>query len=105
MCLIPRHETELLVEKSLDLLPKKSMCKLLELGTGSGAVALALASERADCKITATDISKGALDIARVNQATLGFRNIQWIQSDWFTAIQDARFDLICSNPPYIEVR
>ncbi len=100
--LIPRHETELLVERALSAVAGNCKPKILEPGTGSGAVALALASELPGARVVATDVSKSALDVAKINQKNLGLENIQWIKSDWFDSIFDCRFDLICSNPPYI---
>lgn len=100
--LIPRHETELLVERALFAVAGNCKPKILEPGTGSGAVALALASELPGAGIVATDVSESSLDVAKINQKNLGLENIQWIKSDWFDSILDCRFDLICSNPPYI---
>ncbi len=100
--LIPRHETELLVERSLFAVAGVDKPKILELGTGSGAVALALASELPVAGIVATDVNQSSLEIAKINEENLGLKNIRWIQSDWFDSIRQSRFDLICSNPPYI---
>jgi len=99
--LIPRPETELLVETALELIPKNEACRVADLGTGSGAVALAIASERPDAKIIATDISKSALAIARKNAASLEIQNIEFIRSDWFESV-NGQFQLVVSNPPYI---
>lgn len=96
--LIPRHETELLVEQASQRLHAKS--SVLDLGTGSGAVALALGHLRGDARITATDISLAALDIARQNATTHGIA-INFLQSDWYDSVKN-KFDLIVSNPPYI---
>ncbi len=96
--LIPRHETELLVEQAAQHLGAKS--SVLDLGTGSGAVALALGHLRADARITATDISLAALDIAQQNATTHNI-NINFLQSDWYDSVKN-KFDLIVSNPPYI---
>lgn len=96
--LIPRHETELLVDLAVDKLPKGGSA--LDLGTGSGAVAVSLSHERRDAKVTATDISQAALAIARRNAAHHQLP-VQFIHSDWYSGL-DGRFDLIVSNPPYI---
>lgn len=100
--LIPRPETELLVEKALQLVPASVKTPILELGTGSGAIALALASERPHSSITATDISDDALTVAKQNAATLGIRNVEFIQGDWFAPVSGRPFRLIVSNPPYV---
>jgi release factor glutamine methyltransferase len=101
--LIPRPETELLVELALERLPRDSACAVADLGTGSGAVALALASELPLCRVTATDASAAALEVARRNAARLGIDNVTFVQGDWMAPLGDARFELIVSNPPYIE--
>jgi release factor glutamine methyltransferase len=101
--LIPRPETELLVELALGLkLPKNSHG--LDLGTGTGAVVLALASERLDMNFTAVDSQMGAVSLANKNCQNLGLANVAIFQSDWFNSVQltDNYFDLIVSNPPYI---
>lgn len=101
--LIPRPDTELLVEMALDLGDAGQPLKVLDLGTGSGAIALALARERPTWHITASDTSGAALTIAQRNAATLGLSRVHFRQGDWFAAIEpDQRFDLILSNPPYI---
>jgi len=102
--LIPRTETELLVECALELLTAAAApppWRILELGTGSGAVALALAFELGDrTRITALDSSRAALAIAAGNGERLGLP-VRWLHSDWFEAV-DGRFDLVLGNPPYV---
>ena len=100
--LIPRHETELLVELALDRIASDRQVRVADLGTGSGAIALALARERPLARVTATDASAAALDVARRNAARLGIGNVAFAVGDWYAALGDARFDLIISNPPYI---
>lgn len=100
--LIPRADTELLVEKTLEKLKNKNSAKILELGTGSGAIAIAIAKMRPDLHITACDICEDALAIARNNAKLLAISNINFVLSDWFTNIITNRFDAIISNPPYI---
>jgi len=101
--LIPRADTELLVETALEKIAKLEKPKILELGTGSGAIALALATERPDSDITATDLSAEALAVAEKNKRNLSISNISNIQSNWFQSIPSNTFDLIVSNPPYID--
>jgi release factor glutamine methyltransferase len=101
--LIPRPETERLVELALARLPQEQALAVADLGTGSGAVALAIASERAHARVLATDIAPDALAVARSNAARLGITNIAFAEGDWCAALGDAHFDLIASNPPYIE--
>jgi release factor glutamine methyltransferase len=96
--LIPRHETELLVELGAEKLPKGG--SVLDLGTGSGAVAVSLGHARRDAQVTATDISQGALALARRNAAANAVAT-HFVHSDWFEQVE-GRFDLIISNPPYI---
>jgi release factor glutamine methyltransferase len=99
--LVPRPETELIVERALVLLDHAEAC-VADLGTGSGAIALALASERPRWRITATDQSAEALRIAAHNAQALGITTIRFVQGDWFKPLAGERFDLIASNPPYI---
>lgn len=104
--LIPRPETELLVETALQYLPAPQagyQPKVLDLGTGSGAIALALASERPDCQVVACDASVAALQIAELNRQRYQLNNVSLHTSNWFAQLAPQHFDLIVSNPPYIE--
>ena len=100
--LVPRPETEILVEHALRLIGARPSFSVVDLGTGSGAIALAIAKERPTIGVTATDVSEAALAVARGNAATLGLAGIRWCLGSWFDAVADERFDLIVSNPPYI---
>ena len=100
--LIPRPETELLVALALAL-PLGDAALVADLGTGTGAVALALASERPLWQLSAVDAFPDALALAERNRRELGYDNVRVFQSDWFSAIAGARFDLVVSNPPYID--
>jgi release factor glutamine methyltransferase len=98
----PRPETECLVEQALAAMPRNEDCTVLDLGTGSGAIALSLAHERPHWDITAVDVSAAALEIASGNAGSLGLAQIHWRLSHWFDALAGRRFNLIVSNPPYI---
>lgn len=100
--LIPRPDSELLIELSLSLLPDKQACKIIDLGTGSGILAITLASERPLAEVVATDISTAALMVARQNAEQLAVGNVRFLDSHWFDAVTDTDFDLVVSNPPYI---
>ncbi|MDF1828258.1 MAG: peptide chain release factor N(5)-glutamine methyltransferase [Legionellaceae bacterium] len=100
--LIPRPETELLIEQTLSLLGQRSHCSVLELGTGTGAISIALASEKPQWTILAADISKPALCVAQKNIERHQLHNITLMASNWFQSIPNQPFDLIISNPPYL---
>lgn len=100
--LIPRPDTELLVELALQHLPEQQSYRVLDLGTGSGAIALSIAHARSQAQVVAVDASAAALQVARDNQHSLGLTNVTLLLSDWFEALAGQRFDLIVSNPPYI---
>jgi release factor glutamine methyltransferase len=100
--LIPRPDTELLVELSLSLLPTDLPCKIIDLGTGSGIIAITLAAERPLTQVFACDLSSAALEVARYNAQQLNTGNVRFVQSSWFDNIEETGFDLVISNPPYI---
>jgi|SRR5690554_4582427 len=100
--LIPRPETEFIIDKILELVEPDEPVKILEIGTGSGAIAIALACQDPNFSITATDISREALDIAKNNAANLEVcHQISFVEADLFTNVE-GKFEIICSNPPYI---
>lgn len=100
--LIPRPETELLVELALKLIPDNQFCKILDLGTGSGAIAITLAKHRPQSQVTAIDLSSGAIAVSRWNAANLEVNNISLRTGNWFDELSGEKFDLIVSNPPYV---
>lgn len=100
--LIPRPETEHLVELALERIPPTATFAIADLGTGTGAIALAIASERPHCHILACDASAEALEVARRNATRLRLKHVHFRQSDWYEAMPFECFDLILSNPPYI---
>src|SRR5712671_1602953 len=99
--LVPRPETELLVERALALGPS-GRAQVADLGTGSGAIALALASERPEWAVAATDISEDALGTARANASMLSLGRVEFLKGQWFAPLAGRRFDLVASNPPYV---
>lgn len=103
--LIPRSDTELLVEAALERLPQKRPARILDLGTGSGCIAISLALARTDCQVTATDASPAALAIARDNARRLGADRLRFVQGDWYDGLDSPSFDMIVSNPPYIALQ
>jgi release factor glutamine methyltransferase len=100
--LIPRPETEALVEALLERLPADRPLRVLDLGTGSGAIALALARERPLAHVLATDASRDALDVARDNAGRLGLDRVTFARADWYDGLPPGTFDAIASNPPYV---
>lgn len=100
--LIPRPETEVLVDLALQWIPADADRAVADLGTGSGAIALAIAKLRPRARVVATDVSVAALALARENADRLGLDNVEFAQRDWCRGFGDARFDLIAANPPYV---
>lgn len=100
--LIPRPETELLVELALERIPQGCNWRIADLGTGSGAIALAIASERPACEVLASDLSEAALVIARENARRLGIGSVKFCQGSWLEPLSGS-FQLIVSNPPYVD--
>jgi len=100
--LVPRPETELLVDIALREIPRRADWPILDLGTGSGAIALAIARERQLCQLTAVDISADALAVARQNANQLTISNIDFLQGDWTAPVAGQQFKVIVSNPPYV---
>ena len=98
--LIPRPETELIVDRVLEILPPSGT--LLDLGTGSGAVALSVACRRRDARVTASDVSAAALEVARRNARRVGAENVEFVLSDLFAALAGRRFDVVAANLPYV---
>lgn len=100
--LVPRPETELLVDLALERIPAGHPCKVLDLGTGSGAIAITIAKHRPLADIIAVDSSANAVAIAKINASQLNAGNVRVVTSNWFDKLAGERFDLIVSNPPYI---
>jgi release factor glutamine methyltransferase len=100
--LVPRPETELLVQQALDRISLQDPMQILDLGTGSGAIALAIAKERPHCRVIATDSSADAIAVARQNARQLELGNVEFLQGNWTAAIRNEIFDLVLSNPPYV---
>jgi len=100
--LVPRTETEILVEQALMRLPRHARVRILDLGTGTGAIALAMARERPACLVVATDISEAALAVAQQNARQLDIPNVEFLAGDWVDPVRDRQFELVVSNPPYI---
>jgi len=101
--LIPRPDTEMLVGVALGRILSDHQVDVLDLGTGSGAIALAIAKHRPHAHVVAVDASSAALEVAKKNATTLQVSNVQFVLSSWFSALETQRFDVIVSNPPYIE--
>lgn len=100
--LIPRPETELLVEQALALIPQQRRCLIADLGAGSGAIALAIAAERPRCQVTGIDQSRAAIRVAESNARHLGIENVRFQQGNWLEGFGADSFDLIVANPPYV---
>jgi release factor glutamine methyltransferase len=100
--LIPRHETELLVDLALQRIPHQGSCRVLDLGTGSGAIALSIARTRPNIDMVAVDASQDALEVAHENALRLNTINVRLLHSDWFSELHGEHFDIIVANPPYI---
>ena len=101
--LIPRPDTELLVDVALKKIPANEATQILDLGTGTGAIALAIAQQRPQAQVTGVDASMPALAVAISNSQQLHIANLHFVLSDWFNDLDNSRFDVIVSNPPYIE--
>ncbi|MER2512350.1 MAG: peptide chain release factor N(5)-glutamine methyltransferase [Nitrosomonas ureae] len=100
--LIPRPETELLVEWALELIPPQKFCKVLDLGTGSGVIGISIAKHRPQARIIAVDLSPAAINVCQSNVEVLEVANLNTIRGNWFDELSGEKFDLIVSNPPYV---
>ena len=101
--LVPRPETELLIENAIEIFKNHESPNILELGTGSGIISIVLQKELSNPNITAVDISEEALNIAKMNAEKHEISDIRFVVSDWFSEIMNEKFDLIISNPPYVD--
>lgn len=101
--LIPRPETEMLVEAALEAVPAGGSGRVLDLGTGSGAVALAIAGERPDALVDAVEREPAALAQAQANGRGLGLANLRWLPGDWYAPVAGRRYEVVVSNPPYVD--
>lgn len=100
--LIPRPDTELLVEAALRHVPEQAACRILDLGTGSGAIAITLAYQRPMANVVAVDASIEALAVAQTNARRLGTGNVSFVAGNWYSELAVKKFDMIVANPPYI---
>ncbi|KRO78646.1 MAG: hypothetical protein ABS06_05085 [Methylophilales bacterium BACL14 MAG-120910-bin43] len=100
--LIPRQDTELMIDILLQSNNKESQLNILDLGTGSGVIGLTLAQHFSCAQVTLSDISSSAIKVAEINGKNTNVKNVQFIHSDWFESIKHNNFDIIVSNPPYI---
>jgi release factor glutamine methyltransferase len=100
--LVPRPDTETLVDQALIRIPRRKSLDVLDLGTGSGAIALAIARERPLCNVVATDVSVGAIAVARENARQHELPNVEFLEGSWTDPVRERQFDLIVSNPPYV---
>ena len=100
--LVPRHETELLVELALERIDPRAVTRIADLGTGSGAIALAIATARPQAHVVAIDVSEEALEVAAGNARALALANVSFRAGDWWSALGGERFDVVVSNPPYL---
>lgn len=100
--LVPRDDTAVLVNAALECVGDDRPAHILDLGTGSGCVAISIALERPRCRLVATDRSAAALEVARANVQQLGAVNVSCVPADWFTGVPSGRYDVIVANPPYI---
>lgn len=100
--LVPRPETELVVDVALREIPRRAGWRVLDLGTGCGAIGIAIAHDRLLCQVTAVDVSPEALAVARVNARQLAISNIEFLEGDWTEPVAGQKFRVVVSNPPYV---